>query len=168
MIDAIDDARTFAPDDNATRAVVVEALWRLADEPVAEQQSPFDDVPADSDFADSVAWAQQTGVVTGDGDGNFRPLDHITREEMCAVLARFASWRGDTMQASLQGDFNDADDISAWAREAVYLCRGSGLVEGREDGCFYPQDNVTRAELAQMLYNLNMLHMEQTGQGGTE
>ena len=87
---------------------------------------------------------------------------------MCEGVSRVASWRGDTMQTALQGDFNDADEISAGVREAVYMCRGSGLVEGREDGCFYPQDNVTRAELAQMLYNLNMLHMEQIGQGGTE
>ena len=76
------------------------------------------------------------------------------------MLARFAAWRGYLLQASLQGEFADADEIAVWAREAVYLCRGSGLVEGREDGKFYPNDPVTRAELAQMLYNLDQMQAE--------
>ncbi len=163
LIDAADGERTFAPDAYATRAVVVEGLWRLAGRPEPEGSVQFDDVAQDSPFASSIAWAQQNGIVSGDGDGGFRPEDNIVREEMCAVLARFAAWRGDKLQASLQGDFTDAEDISAWAREAVYLCRGSGLVEGREGGFFYPQDYVTRAELSQMLYNLYLIHAEQTG-----
>lgn len=163
LIDAIDGDRSFEPDSNATRAVVVEALWRLAGRPDAADETPFDDVSADAACAASVAWAQESGVITGDGDGNFRPEDSITREEMCAVLARFAAWRGDSLQASLQGSFGDENAISAWAREAVYLCRGSGLVKGREDGCFYPKDAVTRAELAQMLYNLENIHTNQAG-----
>lgn len=158
LIDAVEDGRSFAPDSNAVRAVVVEALWRLAGRPEAGGAAPFDDVSADAAYAVAVAWAQENNVITGDGDGSFRPEDSITREEMCAVLARFAAWRGDSLQASLQGSFGDEAAISAWAREAVYLCRGSGLVKGREDGCFYPQDAVTRAELAQMLYNLEEIH----------
>lgn len=163
LIDAIDGGRSFAPDSSATRAVVVEALWRLAERPEATDTEPFDDVSADAAYAASVAWGQENGIITGDGDGGFRPQDSITREEMCAVLARFAAWRGDTLQVSLQGSFGDEDTISAWAREAVYLCRGSGLVKGREDGNFYPKDAVTRAELAQMLYNLEDIHTDQGG-----
>lgn len=163
LIDAIDGGRSFAPNSSATRAVVVEALWRLAERPEATDTEPFDDVSADAAYAASVAWGQENGIITGDGDGGFRPQDSITREEMCAVLARFAAWRGDTLQVSLQGSFGDEDTISAWAREAVYLCRGSGLVKGREDGNFYPKDAVTRAELAQMLYNLEDIHTDQGG-----
>lgn len=160
LIDAVDGGQTFAPNQPATRAVVVEALWRLCGRPEAEAGTGYNDVPADAVNAASIAWAQQAGIVTGDGDGNFRPEDNITRQEMCAVLARFAAWRGYLLQASLQGGFADADEIAVWAREAVYLCRGSGLVEGREDGKFYPNDPVTRAELAQMLYNLDQMQAE--------
>lgn len=161
LIDAIDGHRTFAPNKEATRAVVVEALWRMVGHPAAEKDEAFDDVAADAPNAEAIAWAQQTGIVTGDENGMFRPADNITRQEMCAILARFAAWRGISLQASLQGEFEDADDIAGWAREAVYLCRSSGLVEGREDGRFYPNDSVTRAELAQMLYNLGQMQTEE-------
>ena len=161
LIDAVDGARTFAPDQDATRAVVVEALWRMAGRPETQAGADYDDVPADAPNAAAIAWAQQADIAHGDGDGGFRPSDPITRQEMCAVLARFAAWRGDKLQAALQGDFADADEIALWAREAVYLCRGSGLVVGREDGKFYPKDNVTRAELAQMLFNLEQMHEEE-------
>lgn len=164
LIDAIDGKRTFAPSENATREVVVEALWRLIGRPEPENAVQFVDVASDAAYASAIAWANENGIVTGSGNGRFRPTDDITRQEMCAVLARFAAWRGDKLQVSLQGEFADADDISTWAREAVYLCRGSGLVAGRGNGMFYPRDPVTRAELAQMVYNLEQIHADQTNQ----
>ncbi len=73
---------------------------------------------------------------------------------------RFSMMRGDQLGVALEEIFEDNSDIKTWAFEAVYRCKGSKLINGRGDGKFYPEDPVTRAEMSQMLYKLEALHLE--------
>ncbi len=160
LIDAVDGDRRFGPKGNVTRAVAVQAFMRLAGAKSNSSDSGYSDVPKDKPYASAVAWADKAGIVKGYEDGTFRPEAYVTREEMCVLIMRFSMMRGDQLGVALEETFIDNSDIRTWAFEAVYRCKGSGLVNGRGDGRFYPEEPVTRVEMSQMLYKLEALHLE--------
>lgn len=137
----------FDPDGEVTRAQLVTMLWRLAGEKQAKAAA-FSDVPGGTWYSDAVNWAAENGIVTGYGDGTFRPNAVITREQLAAVIFRYACANGlDAVTLEDNLGFEDAESISEYAASAMNWCAGRGYIEGA-DGLIRPGDALKRGEAA--------------------
>lgn len=144
-------ARTFAPDRPVTRAMLVTILWRLAGEPYG-RVSPFEDVLPGSWYAQAVSWAYDKGIVTGVTATSFQPVTPVTREQLCAILCRYAALTGKNTAASASLDaFTDRAQVSAYAEASVRWALQAGLLTGVGDGRLAPRSGATRAQLAVLL-----------------
>ena len=116
----------------------------------------FSDVDYSAYYASYALWSFDAGVVNGYGaEDVFSPDTDITREQICAMLQRYLSHAGITLsRTGSTALFGDDDHISDWARDAVYEMRACGIVNGSDDGNFYPQNAATRAEVATIFCNL--------------
>lgn len=145
----------FDPGGSVNRAMAVTVLYRMAGEPAVSGSSGFSDVPAGAYYEKAVVWAQQAGIVNGHEDNTFRPEDPVTREQLAAMLCRYAGYCGmETPQGSLSG-FPDQASVSGYAREAMAWTVGQGIINGDESGgqvLLKPQDGAQRAQLAAILY----------------
>lgn len=139
-------ATEFGPSKSMTRAMLVTVLYRMAGEPYAPAAS-FKDVAAGSWYAPAVGWAASEGIVTGTGDGKFSPNVSITREQMAAILYRYAKASGG---ASLDG-FSDGDTVSSYAKAPMEWAVGAGLITG-SGGKLMPKGTATRAQVAAILH----------------
>lgn len=142
-------ATTFSPETNTSRAMLATILYRSSGSPAVTEAVDFTDVSTDAYYADAVAWASANGIISGYGNGLFGPNDPITREQIAAILWRYAG----SPSAETGADFADESSISSYAATAVDWARASGIVNGAENNQFLPQDNATRAEVATILYN---------------
>ena len=142
---------TFEPNATTTRGMIVTILYRLEKEP-ASGASPFTDVDASQWYAKAVAWAAANGVVNGTSPTTFNPNDPITREQMAAILYRYASFKGYdvTGKADLAG-FTDATQISDYAKDAMSWANQEGLIGGVSANTLQPQGSATRAQVATIL-----------------
>ena len=146
---------TFAPNAPVNRAMAATVLYRIAGEPEVEGACPFKDVPAKKYYTNAVIWASQKGIVEGYPDGTFRPNDNITREQLAAILFRYAKADGiiqDT-DADLSG-FPDAVNVHKYARQAMGWAVGEGLINGVGSGgksWLQPANNATRAQFATII-----------------
>lgn len=144
----------FNPKGTATRGMVVTMLWRIAGEPAAEGDNPFTDLTQDW-YVDAVIWASENGVVEGYGDGTFGPGNNVTREQIAAILCRYAKYLGlDTGAGGDLSGFGDASDVSGWAADSMGWAVDSGLITGKSGGILYPRSDATRAELATIFMRL--------------
>ena len=144
-------ARTFAPDRPVTRAMLVTILWRLAGEPYG-RVSPFEDVLPGSWYAQAVSWAYDKGIVTGVTATSFQPGAPVTREQLCAILCRYAALTGKNTAASASLDaFTDRAQVSAYAEASVRWALQAWLLTGVGDGRLAPRSGATRAQLAVLL-----------------
>lgn len=144
-------ARTFAPDRPVTRAMLVTILWRLAGEPYG-RVSPFEDVLPGSWYAQAVSWAYDKGIVTGVTATSFQPGAPVTREQLCAILCRYAALTGKNAAASVSLDaFTDRAQVSAYAEASVRWALQAGLLTGVGGGRLAPRSGATRAQLAVLL-----------------
>jgi len=143
----------FRPNLNVTRAMVVQVLYNKQDRPSVEGLgSPFADVASDRWYTDAVVWAYHNDIVSGFGDGTFRPGDYITRAHQSIILSNYADIMGiELPTVRALRDFADNAQIRQYARASVEALFQAGVVNGRPDGRFDPQGNATRAELATML-----------------
>ena len=149
------DPLTFQPDDGATRAQVVYSLYLLAGAPEPEGDLPFTDVPRNAWYYDALCWAWENGVAQGYSGTFFGAMAPVQRQQLAAMLQRFAALTEETADA--RGDlsaFSDGDAVSPWAQEAMAWAVGEGLLSGGSGGRLSPQSATTRAELAQILMNL--------------
>ncbi len=148
----------FAPHSACTRAQLVTILYRLEGSPAASA-NPFNDVARGSYYEKAVAWAAEHGIVTGYGDGLFGPNDRITREQLAAILHRYAQYK--KLDVSVGEDtnilsYNDATRISDYAFPAMQWACGAGLLKGA-NGDLLPKNTATRAQTATILYRLASL-----------
>ena len=151
LMDGVGD-NLFAPNSETTRAQLVTILYRLAGEPEPGGDSGFSDVAAGTWYTDAVAWAAQNGIVNGVSDTEFAPGDDITREQLAAILYRYAACQGyDVSQRADLSGFGDASSISGYAQEALSWAHAQGLVLGFEDGSLRPQGTASRAQIAAVL-----------------
>ena len=144
---------TFSPNLNTTRGMIVTILYRLENEP-AVSGNPFGDVETGKYYANAVVWAAANDIVNGYGEGIFGPEDNITREQLAAILYRYATSKGYDVSAT--GDlsaFADGATASDWATTALSWAVSNGIMNGKGDGVLDPTGNATRAEAAQMLMN---------------
>ena len=153
--------KTFTPGGTMTRGMLVTTLYRMAGSPSLENEDlgyPFADVPGDAWYADGVYWARLAGVVGGYSEDQFGPDDPVTREQIAAILWRYAG----SPAAESGTDFADEGSISAYAAQAVDWARTNGIVNGVEGNRFLPQSSATRAQVATILRNY--LTMEEAGE----
>ena len=145
-------AATFAPDQSTTRAMVVTILYRLEGEPGAPRNIAFADVAPGLWYTDAISWAAANGIVEGYSQDAFGPEDLVTREQLAAILYRYAAYKGADVsgQADLTG-YTDASAVSDWAREGVSWAVQAGLIQGRSATTLVPAGTSTRAELAAVL-----------------
>lgn len=144
---------TFSPKANTTRGMVVTVLYRLENQPSTSAAS-FTDVASGAYYANAVAWANANGIVSGYGSGKFGPNDKVTREQLAAILYRYAQYK--KYDVSVGEDTNilsydDAQSISTYAIPAIQWACGAGVVTGKSGSKLDPKDNATRAEVAAML-----------------
>lgn len=145
----------FAPNSSMTRAMLVTVLYRAAGQPDMENENwgyPFADVDAESWYGKAVYWARMNSIVKGYSDEEFAPDEKISREQIAAILQRYADFKGITTEE--KGDvsvFVDASQISVWARGNVEWAVGAGLISGKGSGRLDPAGSATRAEVAAML-----------------
>lgn len=140
---------TFDPEGRMTRAMVAAVLHRLAGSPVPEGEgAPFTDVTADSWYAKSVLWAQESSVMNGHPDGRFDPEGAITREQLAAAL-----WRLAGSPEAGDSTFADSAFVASYAAPAAGWAGGAGIINGMPDGRFAPKGSATRAQTAQIITN---------------
>ena len=145
-------ATQFSPDTTLSRAMLVTILYRLEGSPAVSSASVYTDVATGAWYTDAVAWAAQHGITVGYGNGRFGPKDDITREQMAAILYRYAQYKTyDTTASANLRSYTDAGDISAWALEALQWANGAGLISGRSSTLLAPAGSTTRAETAVIL-----------------
>ena len=159
-------ATTLSPNKSLTRGMAAVILYRYAGSPAAEN-SRFSDVPAGAYYAKAVAWAEQTGLMSGRGNGRFVPQADVTREEFLTVLYRLrVQTYGVPEQVGQNNwvtlaDYDDQDTISAYARESLTWAVGdlflaySGTAE--TSNFLRPKDAVTRAEVVTLLSRYDCL-----------
>ena len=142
----------FSPDLTTSRAMIVTILYRLEGSPAVTGGMSFADVSDGQWYSDGVAWASANGIVTGYGDGRFGPNDPITREQMAAILYRYAGFAGQstTGQADLSG-YTDAGRVSPYAAEAMGWAVDRGLITGVSADTLSPGGSATRAQVATIL-----------------
>lgn len=145
-------ATAFGPNLSTTRGMIVTILWRMENEPAAKHGCPFADVRRGSYYEQAIAWASENGIVTGFDASTFAPDRAITREQLAAILFRFAAYRGMdavTLRENLSS-FQDQAAISAYAVSALNWAVGEGLMQGTGDK-LEPTGSATRAQVAAML-----------------
>ena len=153
LIDLI--GNEFKPNKNATRYTVVKALGRFKKIDVEKYKGKsLKDVDANSEESAYVNWAIENGIIAGYEDNTFGGDREITREEIARILNLFAE-KFDIKVKNLEAPkFKDQNKISDWASKDIKEATEKGLLVGRDDGTFGPKDNLTRAEVAQMIVNM--------------
>ncbi len=150
MMNGTGDGR-FSPALTTSRAMIVTILYRLEDDS-APVSSGFTDLQPGAWYVDAVGWASAKGVVSGYDSSRFGPDDAITREQLSAILYRYAKLRGMDLSASdTLESFTDAGSVSSYAQDAMRWAVGSGLISGKGSGILDPLGNATRAESAAIL-----------------
>ena len=146
------DEKTFAPDQQLSRAMLAVILYAMAGEPAVTGESPFTDVPAGCWYTDAIVWAAQNGIVCGFGDGTFRPNEAVTRAQAAVMLYGYAAFTGAdvTARADLSA-YSDAGQIPAWALDAMQWANARRLIVGRDSSHLAPNGGATRAEMAAIL-----------------
>lgn len=152
LLAGTDDA-TFTPDGTTTRGMFVVALGRLAGiDPAAYPSSRFNDVATTAYYAPYVEWAASKGIVSGTGDKTFSPDATITREQMAAIMQRYADKLGYTLPVAREAEiFADEGQITSGMKKAVQAIQQAGIMSGKGNNRFGPKDTATRAEAATVL-----------------
>lgn len=147
----------FSPGGTVTRGQIAAILHRLAGEPQA-RGSAFSDVPDSAYYGEAVAWAAQRGLVEGFHDGTFRPDLPVSRQQLAAILWRYAGQAGadSGSRAPLRG-WLDAGEVSGYAREAMSWALAEGILQGTKEGTLQPQGRAARGQAAVLLERFQAL-----------
>ena len=143
----------FAPMGDVTRAMFVTMLYRIEKEPDTAASS-FADIDAGSWYEKAVSWASANGLVNGVTESEFAPNALITREQMAAIIYRYASYKKTDTSARAELKYTDADTVSDYASEPLSHAVGSGLITGTSQDTLSPKANATRAQAATILMRM--------------
>ena len=150
----------FDPNGVMNRSMLVTMLHRLAGEPGGGTAS-FTDVSAGIWYSDAVAWAASAELTGGYGDGRFGPTDAVTREQVAALLFRYAQLQKLELAADQSvPDFSDTASVSGWAKEAMDWAVRTGLLSGKNGGILDPLGTATRAEVVAILMRFSQSTVE--------
>ena len=147
----------FGPNKAITRGQFVSVLGRMLNVNVNDYKDQnFKDVKSGMYYSPYIAWANKVGIVSGVGQGNFAPDKELTREEMAVMMTKFLKLSGKNLNAKGKTNaFKDDAKIQGWAKDSVKEMARLGLVSGMGDGSFAPKSQFTRAQVAQVLYNID-------------
>ena len=152
-------ADTFGPNDSITRAQAVTILWRIDGSSEAADTAVFSDVAQNTYYTTAVAWATENGIVLGYEDGTFHPNDNVTREQLAAILYRYAAFCGLDMtvdDTAILDSYSDAQSIGNWALTAMQWVCENGILNGTESGLM-PQGTATRAQSAAIFQRFSVI-----------
>jgi hypothetical protein len=143
---------TFKPSKTVTRAEFTVMLMNALKPQREGSELAFTDSAKIGDWAQkAVAQAVQAGIINGYKDGTFSPNAEITRAEMAEMLANAF---GQSIEANAATGFADDKDIPVWAKGSVAYVKQAGIVQGKSNNRFAPQDHATRAEAVTVLMNM--------------
>ena len=143
---------TFSPNSSMTRAMLVTVLYRLEGQPTVNGRSGFSDVTFNSYYEDAVTWAANNGIVNGTSTSTFSPNANVTREQMAAILYRYAQYKKyNTSASSSLNSFSDHASVSGYAVTPLQWAVAEKLVNGSA-GKLMPTGNATRAQVAAILH----------------
>ena len=150
----------FAPGEATTRAMLVTMLYRMEGEPETDYEMTFTDVEDGKWYTEAVRWAAANGIVNGYDAETFGPMNALTREQLAAILYRYAKYKG--VDVSVGEDTNilsydDALDVSDWANAAMCWAVGAGVIQGTGASTLSPKASATRAQVATMLMRCETL-----------
>ena len=143
---------TFAQGKTMSRAMFVTVLYRLNGEPsVVGMSCPFNDVSGDW-YRNAVIWAYNKGVVKGTTESTFSPNADVTRQQMVAMMYRYASVNGKLPSYAVPEGFNDYSAVGSFAKEAINWAVAEGIIQGRTASTLDPNGNSTRGQIAAVIY----------------
>jgi hypothetical protein len=143
----------FSPNGLTSRAMLVTMLHRMEGEPTVNNPMAFTDVENGAWYTEAIRWAAANEIVTGYGDGRFGPNDTLTREQLAAILYRYAKTKGQGFKGlwAFRLGFDDASEVSDWAYEAMCWMNMQGIIQGTSETALSPKGKATRAQVATML-----------------
>ncbi len=142
----------FAPEETMTRAMVVSVLYRFQGEPTVKYQAKFSDVREKDWFADAVLWAESNNIVNGVEAGRFAPNEDVTRQQLAAILMRYApmEYIKDDSRKDIAG-YKDYKKVQAYAKDAMSWANATGLITGVTTTTLEPAKGATREQFAVIL-----------------
>ncbi len=140
---------TFSPEGTMSRAMLATVLYRAAGSPAVTGTDSFTDTAANAYYSNAVLWAAGQGLIGGYGNELFGTNDPVSREQIAAILWRYA---GEPVAESV-ATFADEGSISGYAAEAVHWARSNGVINGKSGNLFDPKGTATRAQVATILRN---------------
>ncbi len=152
----IADIYDFKPTENITRAEFVTILGRMANIDTKKYMKiSFNDINPSKYYAPYIEWASKNKITLGNGDGGFNPDSPLTREQMATFIDRYNKLVNLNLKDSLNKNiYKDDSEISQWAKNSVYEMTRLGVVKGNDENKFMPKQNLTRAEIAQIMFNI--------------
>lgn len=145
----------FSPEADLSRGMLATILYRLEGSPAVSGYSGFSDVADTAYYAKAVAWAKANGIVNGVTATAYEPDTAVTREELAAILCRYAAFKGKDTAISYDylAGFSDANTSHVYARPALNWAVAYDIINGQGNGVLAPRATATRAEVAQVLMN---------------
>lgn len=145
--------RTFDPYDVLNRAMVAQIFYNMEHRPeqvsFRSAEPSFFDLIEGAWYTEAVNWVAAQNIMQGHGNGQFNPLDSLTREQLTTVLFRYAAFKGyDTSARADLSKFTDKDSISSYALEAMSWANAMGIVLGTTETTASPQGEANRAQTA--------------------
>ena len=150
-------ATTFSPNATMTRAQLCAVLYRMAGSPETTGRDAFADTPDGAWYEDAVLWAVRNRIMSGYTASTFGPHDPVTREQLAAILWRYAG----SPAAEAGEAYADEASIASWAVTAVDWARTCGFINGMSDGSFRPDGRATRAQVAAILMRYDQARTEE-------
>ena len=149
---------TFSPNQTMTRGMLVTVIHAIAGKPAPTTGNHFADVKANDYFAPAVTWCYENGIVAGTGAKTFSPNQKVTREQMVAIMLKFADHTGADVskRADLSG-YKDASKIEGYAVDAFKWAVASGVISGSSATTLSPKAGAVRAECAVVLQRYDEL-----------
>ena len=144
---------TFEPLTATTRAMLVTMLWRMEGSPQIDGIVTFKDVPDGQWYTDAIKWAASNGIVIGYDEDTFGTNDSVTREQLATILYRSAQAKDQGFRGSwfFPLNFDDADQVSEWADEAIHWMTMNDVINGVSEKELSPKSDAVRAQVAMML-----------------
>ena len=146
-----ENADEFRPDFEISRAMFITVLYRIDGEPETDFEYTFEDILKDWYYEKAVTWGSANGIIAGYDEKTFAPDDKITREQMAAMLWRYAKYKDIDVSIGENTNilsFNDAENITEYAVPAIGWACGEDIISGYTDNTLRPQSNATRAQAA--------------------
>lgn len=144
----------FVPEGSLLRAEIVAMLWRRAGSPIVDYELTYQDIDASDYYGEALRWATKIGVIDGYDSLHFGPRDNVTREQLAAMLYRYAQLvENDKHEGAWASEltFLDTNKIDDYAVDAIHWCFENKVIEGKPGNIFDPYGDATRAEAACMV-----------------